>query len=619
MRIIQRTALWAFILLLVGCSDTWNNPYPESQSAEKILYSSFDSRPKYLDPVRSYSSDEWSYLENILETPLTYHYTDRPYRLIPQTLTQLPEINTFEQDGQTFTDYVLTVKPGIFFAPHPLLGAKRELTADDYVYQIKRLAAPFLLSPIHSMMKEYIDGFEEFSKTVKSAEEIRKTDLTGVQVLSRYQYRIRIKGEYPQFLYWLAMPFFAPMPYELAENPDYDLNWNPVGTGAYQLIKNDPNSEMVLAKNPNYRNADAVDIEKVIYKLEKESIPYWTKFLQGYYDMSGVSSDSFDQAINTSSTGSLDLSDEMRERGIRLIMSPKPVTYYMGFNMLDDTVGGYSQDKQALRKAIAEALDYDEYISIFANGRGIEARGPVPPGITGHISPDSTPPNLEQAKQWVSDAGMQNKTIYLDTPATGPESKARLQWFKKRLALIDLNLVVRATDYNRFQEKIQKGKAQLYEWGWNADYPDPENFFFLLYSKNGKVEHGGANSSNYANPEFDALFEQMKTMPDSPKRMELINQMLEVLKKDQPWVWGWHLVSVGLYHDWIGNLVSNSMTKGTLRYLTIDPVKREAYRAQHNKPSKQPIIFTLIVIFALIVPAIWAYRKRQNSTMMGQV
>jgi oligopeptide transport system substrate-binding protein len=51
--------------------------------------------------------------------------------------------------------------------------------------------------------------------------------------------------------------------------------------------------------------------------------------------------------------------------------------------------------------------------------------------------------------------------------------------------------VIRATDYNRFREKMREGTGQMFFWGWNADYPDPENFLFLLYGPNGKVEAGG--------------------------------------------------------------------------------------------------------------------------------
>ena len=110
--------------------------------------------------------------------------------------------------------------------------------------------------------------------------------------------------------------------------------------------------------------------------------------------------------------------------------------------------------------------------------------------------------------------------LYYDTPAAGPDSKAMLQWYRKQLAKLGIELVIRATDYNRFQDKMLKGTAQIFQWGWNADYPDPENFLFLLYGPNAKVGRNGENAANYKNPEYDALFEQVKNMDNGPERQE---------------------------------------------------------------------------------------------------
>jgi len=127
--------------------------------------------------------------------------------------------------------------------------------------------------------------------------------------------------------------------------------------------------------------------------------------------------------------------------------------------------------------------------------------------------------------------------IYLDTTATGVGSKSRLDWLRKQLDKINIQLVPRATDYNRFQDKIRRGDTQMFYFGWNADYPDPENFLFLLHGAQGKVAKGGENASNYSNPEFDRLFEQMKNMPNSPARQVIIDHMLEILRRDSPWLW----------------------------------------------------------------------------------
>jgi ABC-type transport system substrate-binding protein len=116
--------------------------------------------------------------------------------------------------------------------------------------------------------------------------------------------------------------------------------------------------------------------------------------------------------------------------------------------------------------------------------------------------------------------------------------KSTVDWLSKQFRKLDVQLVVRATDYNRFQDKIRKGNAQLFYWGWNADYPDPENFLFLLYGAQGKVKSQGENAANYENAEYDRLFERMKAMPDGPERQAIIERMLGILQHDAPWVWG---------------------------------------------------------------------------------
>src|SRR5262249_48424550 len=124
-------------------------------------------------------------------------------------------------------------------------------------------------------------------------------------------------------------------------------------------------------------------IDKVVFSLEKEQIPYWNKFLQGYYDASAISSDTFDQAVQFTGQGVV-LSDEMAKRGIKLATSAEPSMFYLGFNLLDPVVGGYTDRARKLRQAITIAMDQEEFISIFLNGRALAAHGPLPPGIFGY-------------------------------------------------------------------------------------------------------------------------------------------------------------------------------------------------------------------------------------------
>jgi ABC-type transport system substrate-binding protein len=674
------------LILLSACDSQLNNPYSDNDTNQSVLYESFSERPKHLDPVSAYSSNEFAIIAQIYEPPLQYHYLKRPYELTPLAAEKMPTVRYLNAKGEilnqpkdseiVFTDYIIDIKPNVNYQPHPAFAkdsaglfvyhaltteqianvktlanfkqtGTRELTADDYVYEIKRIAHPKMQSPIAEMTKNYIVGFDEFAKEIanQSKSAIKTKNLTGVEAISRYQYRIRIKGKSPQFIFWLAMPFFAPMPWEAdafyeqtgLREKNITLDWFPIGTGAYFLAENNPNRRMILLKNPNFhgetypsegepedvKNGLLTDagkalpfIDKVVFMLEKETIPYWTKFLQGYYDLSGISSDSFDQAVQFTGSGGVALTPSMTEKGIQLQTSVTLSDYYLGFNMQDATVGGSTEAARKLRQAIAIAVDYEEYISIFMNGRGVPAQGVLPEGIYGYAEGEagmntevydcvSLPfeggrggcafkrKNIRVAQQLLVEAGYENgidpKTkdaliLYLDTTAISTDDRPRMNWYRKQFEKLGIKLVVRSTDYNRYQEKIRTGNSQMFFLGWNADYPDPENFLFMLYSPHSKVKFGGENASNYENPEFDRLFEQMRNMDNSPARYEIIQKMQHILQHDAPWVFGFHPKNFALYHQWFHNLKPNLMANNQLKYTRIDVQTREKLREKWNRP-----------------------------------
>ena len=578
----DRIILWfpAIIACLLGaCSEgAWNNPYPNGEKASSVIYSSFSERPKHLDPVRSYSSNEYQFIAQIYEPPLQYHYLARPYKLIPLTATQLPRVRYLDAAGRpvsrqqheaiAFSEYIVSIQPGIRYQPHPALArdaqdnarylhlsaedlkgihvlgdfsmtGSRELTAADYVYQIKRIASPYLHSPIAGVMREYIVGFDAFRKQVGERygnspkgvwQDLRDIDFAGLSVDDRYTYRIRIHGEYPQLVYWLAMPFFAPMPWEAEkfysqagmEERNITLNWYPVGTGPFMLTENNPNLRMVMEKNPNFHGeqypvyGEPQDLEngllddagkalplvhKAVYSLEKENIPYWNKFLQGYYDASGVSSDSFDQAIQFGSQGDVLLTEMMQAKDIQLETSVRTSILYMGFNMQDPVVGGFSERARLLRRAISIAVDYEEYISIFANGRGIPAQGPVPPGIFGNIEGeaginpyvydwvDGEPrrKDLEKARQLMAEAGYEDGidqasskplVLYFDTPGAGPGAKAHFSWMRKQYQKLGIQLVIRANRLQPLSGENAQGHRPDLPVGLECRLPGSRKFLF---------------------------------------------------------------------------------------------------------------------------------------------
>ncbi|GMR08353.1 MAG: ABC transporter substrate-binding protein [Gammaproteobacteria bacterium] len=733
-RVVLLAFTYASLLLQLACSDTsLNNPYPDSDRGKNILYSSFSERPKRLDPISSYSSNEYVFIGQIYEPVVQYHYLKRPYQLVPLTATSVPTPRYLDKDRQplpqdaalasiAYSVYDISIQPGIRYQPHPAFARddngrylyhqltddqlddiytladfkktdSRELLAADYVYQIKRLAHPRLHSPIYGVMADYIVGLKDYSATLKQAFkdiraakvraseksgngndikdkdvflDLREYDIAGVKTIDKYHYSITIKGKYPQFVYWLAMPFFAPMPVEAEQfytqaglvDKNITLNWYPIGTGPYMLTENDPNLRMVMQRNPNFHGeaypseGEAEDrangllmdagkpmpfIDKVIYNLEKEVIPYWSKFLQGYYDASGISSDSFDQAIRFTGEGEATLTEEMEAKGITLITAVQTSISYIGFNMLDPVVGEKSERARKLRQAISIAVDFEEYITIFTNGRGIAAQGPIPAGIFGNKSGEAginpvvydwvngaaKRKPIEAARKLLTEAGYPNgrdaitgKPLLLnfDTAMTGPEAKAYFDWLRKQFSKLNIQLVIRNTDYNRFQEKMLKGTSQIYRWGWNADYPDPENFMFMLHGPNKKVGTNGENASNYDNPAYNRLFEQMKAMENGPPRQLIIDKMLTILRDDAPWLWGYHPKGFSLQHAWYYNAKPNLMANNTLKYKRIDADLRDIKRAEWNSPEFAPVYYIVILLVLGLLPGVITYIRKEHHS-----
>jgi oligopeptide transport system substrate-binding protein len=718
-RLYGRLILLFFVFCLAGCQDRpWNNPYPVREQGRNILYSAFAERPKHLDPAQSYSENEALFISQIYEPPLQYHYFQRPYTLIPATALEVPRPRLLDRFGRdlpekteagkvAYSIYEIRIRPGIRYQPHPALArdnrgqlayqhlkpedlesitnlsdfrqtGTRELTAADYAYQIKRLALPQLHSPIFGLMSELIVGLKEYGQVLRRVRQeqtragkgsgyldLNRYPLEGVEVVDRYTYRIKLKGKYPQFIYWLAMPFFAPVPEEVEhfyaqpgmQEKNFTLDWYPIGTGPYWLAQNNPNRQMVLERNPFFhgevypstgepgdREAGYFKdggrplpfIDRAVFSLEKEGIPYWNKFLQGYYDASRISSDSFDQAVQFNSTGDMTLTEAMTVKGIRLSTSVAPSIFYMGFNMLDPIVGGHSERARKLRQAISIAVDYEEFLSIFANGRGIAAQGPIPPGIFGFrpgqegINPyvydwvNGAPKRkpIDKAHSLLAEAGypegIESKTgkplvLNFDVTAQGPDDKARLDWMRKQFGKLNLQLVVRATDYNRFQDKVRRGDTQIFNWGWNADYPDPENFLFLLYGPQGKVKKDGENAANYDNPEYDRLFEKMKNMENGEERQAIIDRMVNLVRQEAPWLWGFNPKEFVLYHAWMANQKPNPMARNSLKYQRVDSLWREKKRAEWNRPAFWPLLVIPVIVIAAALPAVAAYRRKEKG------
>jgi ABC-type transport system substrate-binding protein len=317
--------------------------------------------------------------------------------------------------------------------------------------------------------------------------------------------------------------------------------------------------------------------------------------------------------------------------------------------MLDPVLGkGDTPEQQEknrkLRQAISIAVDWEEYSRIFPNHAGATAMGPIPNGIFGsrERTPQGINPithrlvndvpvrrSIDDAKALMVQAGYpEGRDVHTGRPLVvnydyyalpTPERKVEIDWMVRQFAKIDIQLEVRATDNNQFQDKVRKGKHQVFWTGWNADYPDAENFLILFYGPNAKSVSDGENTTNYQNPAYDRLFEQMKTLPDGDAKQALIDKMVHMLQQDAPWSFGFYPYSSAAVQHWVYNSKPAILIRDHGRYLRVDVEERRRAQAAWNKPVWWPMVVLTLAFAGLLLVAVQAFRRRERMNARGEL
>ena len=664
-------ALAALASLAWGCG---NDPYPASDAHARDLYVPFQEAPKTLDPQVAYSVYDHEVLSNVYETLLEYHYLKRPYQLIPGLALEVPEPRAL-QGGRVA--YRFALRRPVRFADDPCFalgtpGARsRDLAASDVAFSLMRVADPRVNSPVVETFARIV-GLRAFGERLAKLREgepgfaalrideqyARAGPIEGVRVEDPGALEIVLAAPYPQILYWFAMPFTAPVPWEAVAFYDGrggrdGFGEVAVGTGPFRLARYEKRSRIVLARNstwygvehPEWRAPAATYpsegapgdaerglldptlvgrplpfLERVELRLEKEQIPAFTKFLQGYYDRSRISKESFDQVVREGA-----LSPAMAARGMRLERSVEPAVYYLGFNMDDAVVGAPAGERgRALRQAMSLAIDADEFLRVFLNGRGIPAQSPIPPGIFGYDPDYRNPyrrPDPDAARRLLERAGYPGGIdpttgsalrLSFDTGDTSVQGRLRYQFFIDAWRSLGLDVQLDATSYNQFQSKVHRGAYQIFFWGWVADYPDPENFLFLLASEMGQTHSGGPNTANFADPEFDAAFRAIKDRDNDAARLEGIRVLRAILERERPWIELFHPEDYALIHGWLRGAKPSGLAVPVWKYQDVDAVARAERRAAWNAPVRWPGYALAGALVALLLPAVATWlRERQ--------
>ena len=550
-----RAVLWLLVSLTSG-----------AHAQDKVLRVTFMAAETGFDPVKVSDYYSGTVIESIFEPLLTYDYLARPAKLVPNVAVELP---TVSDSGKTYT---IRIKKGIYFAADPAFnGTPRELIAEDYAYSIKRFLDPKNRSPYAFLFDGKIIGLGELAANAqKTGNFDYAAKIAGLEVLDRYTLRIRLKETDFSFSHVLAFPLTGAVAREVIDAYGDDSNSHPVGTGPYVLKKYTRSAKIVLGANPAYRGAvwdfkpgdDPLDaqivalmkgkklprIRSVEISIMEETQSRWLAFERGETDIEYQLWDVAPKFM----TADGKLKPDFVRRGIRLNRTIDPEIVYLHFNMQEqiggqpNPVGGFSLEKIALRRAIAMAYKIDDQINVIRKGQAIRAEFPIPPGIAGHdpayrnsirYEPQTANALLDRFGYKKGADGYRNlpdgKPLTVRYSSMPTERDRQFDELVKRS--LDTIAVRVEIHKDRFPEliKLQKQcRLMMHNSAWIADYPDGDNFMQLLYGPN----TGQSNNACYRSPEYDRLYEQSKTIPDSPERNRLYREMARLIEAHTVWL-----------------------------------------------------------------------------------
>jgi ABC-type transport system substrate-binding protein len=486
----------------------------------KILRITFQAAETGFDPVKVSDYYSGTVIEAIFDPLLTYDYLARPAKLIPNTAEALPRVS---DNGKT---YSVKVKPGIYFADDPAFkGARRELTALDYAYSIRRFLDPKNRSP-------YAFLFE---------------GVAGIETPERYTLVVRLKNSDLNFAHVLAFSLTGAVAREAIEAYGDESAARPVGSGPFRLKRYTRSSKIVLEANPAYREVIRDGkrlplIGGVEISIMEETQSRWLAFQRGETDMEYQLTD----IASAFMTADGKLKPEFAKRGIKLERSVDPEITYLYFNMQDKLVGGFAKEKIALRRAITMAYKVEDQIRIIRKGQSLRAHYPIPPGVAGHDAQykSSLTHDPRAANALLDKFGYRRGPDgYRRQPdgaplvirySSAPTELSRQfdELMKRSLDSIGVRLEIHK---DRFPELIKlenQCRLMMRSAAWIADYPDGDNFMQLLYGPN----TGQSNNACYRSAEYDKRYEKSRLLPDGRERDRLYREMTRLMEVHTVWI-----------------------------------------------------------------------------------
>jgi len=576
---------------------------PADAAAPKVLRYAMRVAETGFDPAQITDLYSATLVANVFDAPYEYEFLARPVRLRPNTAAAMPDVSA---DFKTFT---VRIKPGIYFADDPAFkGVRRELTAADYVFSIKRHFDPRWKSGRYQGLNTHrIVGLDEVRQAAVREKKPfdYDTPVEGLRALDRYTIQFKLAEPSPRFVDQLSDPaVVGAVAREVVEFYGDKIMEHPVGTGPYRLAEWRRSSRIAFEKNPNYRDvfyleqAPADDpvaraaakrlagrkmpmIDRIEVSVIEQPQPRWLSFVNREMDIIEQVPEDFTYTAIPNNK----VAPNLAKQGIyevRYLRNDASMSY---FAMENPLVGGYTPEKVALRRAIALAVNVEEEIRVVRRGQAIPAQSIMAPGLWGYDPAfRSEMGTFDRAKaQALLDLyGFVDKDGdgWRDQPdgqplvleyATQPDDLNRqliTQW-KKNMDAIGVRIVFKTAQWPENLKASRAGKLMMWGVAWSAG-PDGQDFLVL----GDGPEKGQANHARFDNAEYNRLFQLQRTMPDGPERMQIMTRMKEILVAYMPYKAHVHRIWTDLAQPWVIGYHRNVFIREFWRYVDVDPAEK---------------------------------------------